>query len=128
MAVDANILIFERMREELRSGKTLAAAVRAGEQRAWPSIRDSNSSTLITCAVLYFFGQQFGATIIMGFAVVLAIGVAVSLFSAIFVTRTLLEVILSQSWARRSGLFGMELPDVEVPTRPARRSALGTRS
>src|SRR5579864_7371031 len=96
MAVDANILIFERMKEELRSGKTIAAAIRAGEDRAWPSIRDSNTSTLITCAVLYFFGQQFGATIIMGFALVLAIGVAISLFSAIFVTRTFLEMLLSQ--------------------------------
>jgi preprotein translocase subunit SecD len=109
MAVDANILIFERMKEELRSGKTLAAAVRSGEDRAWPSIRDSNSSTLITCAVLYFFGQQFGATIIMGFALVLAIGVVVSLFSAIFVTRTFLELLLSQPWAQKSGLFGLDI-------------------
>ena len=68
--------------------------IRAGEDRAWPSIRDSNTSTLITCAVLYFFGQQFGATIIMGFALVLAIGVAVSLFSAIVVTRLFLELLL----------------------------------
>jgi preprotein translocase subunit SecD len=109
MAVDANILIFERMKEELRSGKTIAAAIRAGEDRAWPSIRDSNTSTLITCAVLYFFGQQFGATIIMGFALVLAIGVAVSLFSAIFVTRTFLELLLSRSWAHSPRMFGMRI-------------------
>ena len=109
MAVDANILIFERMKEELRSGKTIAAAIRAGEDRAWPSIRDSNTSTLITCAVLYFFGQQFGATIIMGFALVLGIGVVVSLFSAIFVTRTFLELLLSQSWAHSPRLFGMHI-------------------
>jgi preprotein translocase subunit SecD len=109
MAVDANILIFERMKEELRTGKTLGAAVRSGEDRAWPSIRDSNTSTLITCGVLYFFGHQFGATIIMGFALVLAIGVIVSLFSAIFVTRTFLELLLSRPWAQKSSLFGLDI-------------------
>src|ERR1700716_2405098 len=114
MAVDANILIFERMKEELRSGKTIAAAIRAGEDRAWPSIRDSNTSTLITCGVLYFFGQQFGATIIMGFALVLAIGVVISLFSAIVVTRTFLELLLGRSWAHNSRLFGMEIAPNQV--------------
>ena len=127
MAVDANILIFERMKEEIRSGKTLAAAIRAGEGRAWPSIRDSNTSTLITCAVLYFFGQQFGATIIMGFALVLAIGVLVSLFSAIVVTRTFLELLLSSSWAHNSRLFGMELPPPPEPRVTRRTIAAGTR-
>jgi preprotein translocase subunit SecD len=130
MAVDANILIFERMKEELRSGKTIAAAIRAGEDRAWPSIRDSNTSTMITCAVLYFFGQQFGATIIMGFALVLGIGVLVSLFSAIFVTRTFLEVLLSQSWAHSPRLFGMRIEPNQIGgvTAPSRRTAVaGTR-
>jgi len=130
MAVDANILIFERMKEELRSGKTIAAAIRAGEDRAWPSIRDSNTSTLITCAVLYFFGQQFGATIIMGFALVLAIGVAISLFSAIFVTRTFLELLLSQGWAHSPRLFGMAIAPNQIGgvTAPSRRPAVvGTR-
>jgi preprotein translocase subunit SecD len=130
MAVDANILIFERMKEELRSGKTIAAAIRAGEDRAWPSIRDSNTSTLITCAVLYFFGQQFGATIIMGFALVLGIGVVVSLFSAIFVTRTFLELLLSQSWAHSPRLFGMHIAPHQIGgvTAPSRRPAVaGTR-
>jgi preprotein translocase subunit SecD len=129
MAVDANILIFERMKEELRSGKTIAAAIRAGEDRAWPSIRDSNTSTLITCAVLYFFGQQFGATIIMGFALVLAIGVAISLFSAIVVTRLFLELLLSQTWAHSSRLFGMDIAPNQIGgTTPTRRPAVaGTR-
>ncbi len=128
MAVDANILIFERMKEELRSGKTIAAAIRAGEDRAWPSIRDSNTSTLITCGVLYFFGQQFGATIIMGFALVLAIGVAVSLFSAIVVTRLFLELLLSQTWAHSSRLFGMEIAPSQVGGVVGRRPAtVGTR-
>jgi preprotein translocase subunit SecD len=126
MAVDANILIFERMKEELRSGKTIAAAIRAGEDRAWPSIRDSNTSTLITCAVLYIFGQQFGATIIMGFALVLGIGVVVSLFSAIFVTRTFLEVLLSQSWAHTDRMFGMHIEANQVggAAVPSRRPAV----
>jgi preprotein translocase subunit SecD len=130
MAVDANILIFERMKEELRSGKTIAAAIRAGEDRAWPSIRDSNTSTLITCVVLYFFGQQFGATIIMGFALVLGIGVVLSLFSAIFVTRTFLELLLSQSWAHSARLFGMQIAPSQIGgvTAPSRRPAVaGTR-
>src|SRR5712692_5216659 len=129
MAVDANILIFERMKEELRSGKTIAAAIRAGEDRAWPSIRDSNTSTLITCGVLYFFGQQFGATIIMGFAFVLAIGVLISLFSAIVVTRTFLELLLSQSWAHSARLFGMEIAPNQVggASAPRRTAVVGTR-
>jgi preprotein translocase subunit SecD len=128
MAVDANILIFERMKEELRSGKTIAAAIRAGEDRAWPSIRDSNTSTLITCAVLYIFGQQFGATIIMGFALVLGIGVVVSLFSAIFVTRTFLELLLSRSWAHRDRMFGMHIEAAQVggAAVPSRRPAVAS--
>jgi preprotein translocase subunit SecD len=125
MAVDANILIFERMKEELRSGKTVAAAIRAGEDRAWPSIRDSNTSTLITCAVLYFFGQQFGATIIMGFALVLAIGVLISLFSAIVVTRMFLELLLSSRWAHNPKLFGMPISPAQLAgSTPSRRTAL----
>ncbi|GAC1315521.1 MAG: protein translocase subunit SecD [Chloroflexota bacterium] len=129
MAVDANILIFERMKEELRSGKTVAAAIRAGEDRAWPSIRDSNTSTLITCTVLYFFGQQFGATIIMGFALVLGIGVVISLFSAIVVTRLFLELLLSQTWAHSARLFGMEIAADQVGggNRPRRAAVAGTR-
>ncbi|MBI2953181.1 MAG: protein translocase subunit SecD [Chloroflexi bacterium] len=91
MAVDANILIFERMKEELRTGKTLGAAIDAGFARAWTSIRDSNISTLITCAILFWFGSNFGASIIKGFALTLAIGVVISMFTAITVTRTFLK-------------------------------------
>src|SRR5260370_5092289 len=90
MAVDANILIFERLKEELRSGKTLGAAIEAGFNRAWTSIRDSNISTMITCAVLYEFGQTFAASAIVGFATTLFIGAAVSMFTAIVITRTCL--------------------------------------
>lgn len=110
MAVDANILIFERMKEELRSGRSLGAAIDAGFERAWSSIRDSNVSTLITTGILYYFGQTFGATLIMGFALTLGIGVLVSMFSAIFVTRSLLRLAVGRGWAMRPWLFGMELP------------------
>ncbi|HEY3310803.1 MAG TPA: protein translocase subunit SecD [Anaerolineales bacterium] len=94
MAVDANILIFERLKEELRSGKSLRQAIDLGWQRAWPSIRDSNSSTLITCVILYIFGNTFGASMVKGFSVTLALGVIVSLFTAIIVTRTYLHTLM----------------------------------
>jgi preprotein translocase subunit SecD len=110
MAVDANILIFERMKEELRLGKTVGAAIDAGFSRAWPSIRDSNSSTLITCGILYWFGSNFGASIVMGFAVTLAIGVAVSMFSAIVVSRSFLRIVVGRRAALNPSLFGMPAP------------------
>jgi preprotein translocase subunit SecD len=91
MAVDANILIFERMKEELRAGRTLRAAIDAGFDRAWTSIRDSNLSTLITCVILYWFGSNFGASVVKGFAITLFIGVLISMFTAITVTRTFIR-------------------------------------
>jgi preprotein translocase subunit SecD len=94
-ALDANILIFERMKEELRSGRTIQQAVRLGWERAWTSIWDSNIATLITCGILYFFGSTSGATIVKGFSITLIVGIGVSLFTAIFVTRTLLTVVLN---------------------------------
>jgi protein-export membrane protein SecD len=93
MAVDANILIFERMKEEIRGGRSLTSALGAGFDRAWTSIRDSNISTLITCTILYIFGSNFGASIVKGFAITLAIGVMINLFTAITVTRTLLRTL-----------------------------------
>ncbi len=93
-ALDANILIFERLKEELRGGRGLRPALDLGWRRAWPSIRDSNIATLITCAILYWFGLAFGATIVKGFALTLFIGVIVSLFTAILITRTLLLAAL----------------------------------
>jgi len=105
MAVDANILIFERTKEELRAGRGLKAAIEAGFDRAWPSIRDSNVSTFITCAILYWFGNEFGAAPVMGFALTLFIGVAVSMFTAIIVTRTFLRLISLTPVAKRVGLF-----------------------
>ena len=94
MAVDANVLIFERLKEELRAGRTLRQAIDLGWNRAWPSIRDSNSSTLITCVILYLFGNTFGASMVKGFSINLALGVLVSLFTAIIVTRTFLHLAL----------------------------------
>ena len=94
MAVDANILIFERLKEELRAGRNLQQAIELGWSRAWPSIRDSNISTLITCVILYTFGNTFGASMVKGFSVTLALGIGVSLFTAIIVTRTFLHTLL----------------------------------
>jgi preprotein translocase subunit SecD len=95
MAVDANVLIFERMKEEMKAGRTLEAGVAGGFRRAWPSIRDSNVSTFITCIILYWFGGTFGAFIVKAFAVTLFLGVAVSMFSAITVTRTFLTALVN---------------------------------
>ncbi|MBI4506897.1 MAG: protein translocase subunit SecD, partial [Chloroflexi bacterium] len=106
MAVDANILIFERTREELRQGRTLGGAIEVGFRRAWSSIRDSNIATLITCAILYWFGANFGASIIRGFALTLAIGVLMSMFTAITVTRTFLRIVESAS-VDRPGLAAL---------------------
>ena len=93
MAVDANILVFERMKEELRAGRNLNSAMEAGFSRAWTSIRDSNISTLITCAILFYFGSSFGAGTVKGFAVTLALGVVINLFTAIIVTRTFMRLV-----------------------------------
>ena len=103
MAVDANILIFERTKEELRLGKPLAAAIEAGFNRAWNSILDSNVSSLITAGILYWFGSST----IRGFAFVLIIGVLTSMFTAITVTRTVLRLVVQQDGARKAALFGV---------------------
>ena len=102
VAVDANILIFERTREEIRAGRTIRTAIEAGFNRAWPSIRDSNISTFIICAVLFGFGSGG----VRGFALTLAIGVAVSMFSAITISRNLLRVTGTVPGAMRGRLFG----------------------
>lgn len=108
MAVDANILIFARLKEELRLGKPLSTAVEAGFDHAWPSIRDSNISSMITAAILYWFGRYTGASIITGFALTLFIGVAVSMFSAITVTRTFLRLMIDAGMGRHRRWFGVE--------------------
>lgn len=105
MAVDANILIFERMKEELRTGRSLLASIEMGFNRAWPSIRDSNVSTFITCVILFWFGSRFGASLVTGFAVSLFIGVAVSMFSAIVISKTLLKISGSTPLGKQPKLF-----------------------
>jgi len=104
MAVEANVLIFERMREELRWGKPLASAIEEGFKRAWTSIRDSNVSSLITCGVLFWLGTS----IIKGFALTLAIGILISMFSAIIVTRNFLRLVVNEKIERKGWLFGVQ--------------------
>jgi preprotein translocase subunit SecD len=107
VAVDGNTLIIERLKEELRHGRRLNTAVEVAFERAWTSIRDSNFATLITCAILFWFGNQFGASIVKGFAVTLGIGVFISLFSSVFVTRTFLHLFTDHfNFEGRSKLFG----------------------
>ena len=103
MAVDANILVFERMKEELRDGRSLRSALEHAFGRAWTSIRDSNLSTLITCAILFYFGSNFGASMVKGFAVTLAWGVVINMFTAITVTRTFMRLVVERlgDWLKR---------------------------
>jgi len=109
MAVDANILVFERTKEELRAGRSLNAAIEEGFRRAWLSIRDSNISSLITCLILIWFGSS----LIKGFAITLAIGILVSMFSALTVTRTFLFLIVSRWMERHLWLFGVRVASTE---------------
>jgi len=102
MAVDANILIFARTREEIRQGKTVSQAIDSGFKRAWPSIRDGNVSTIITCLILMFFGTSS----VQGFGTTLFIGIAISLFSAMVITRTLFVLILGEWLEKRTWLLG----------------------
>ncbi|HEY7349179.1 MAG TPA: protein translocase subunit SecD [Ktedonobacterales bacterium] len=125
MAVDANVLIFERVKEELRGGRTLSQAIDVGFKRAWPSIRDSNASTLITCGILYWFGSNFGASIIVGFATTLFLGVVISLFTAITVTRTFLNLLVPTGVATHPALFG--LPRGAITVGSTRRASLERR-
>jgi len=101
MAVDANVLIFERLKEELRSGKMLQDAVLEGFGRAWTSIRDSNVSSIITSLILYWLGTS----VVKGFALTLIIGILISMFSAISVTRTLLFAAMSPRMQKMRVLF-----------------------
>ena len=109
MAVDANVLIFERMKEELRAGRTVGAAVEAGFNRAWTAIRDSNITTFIACVVLIWLGTSsaFHASMVSGFAITLLIGVALSMFTAIVITRTFLRLIVARRLMTKPSAFGM---------------------
>jgi preprotein translocase subunit SecD len=112
MAVDANILIFERTKEELRAGKTLVSAIEAGFNRAWNSIFDSNMSSIITAGILFYFGSA----VIRGFALVLIIGVLLSMFTAITLSREMLRWVVRQPWARRASLYGVGEDEFTVAT------------
>jgi preprotein translocase subunit SecD len=107
MAVDANVLIFERMKEELRGGRSLAAAVETGFDRAWTAIRDSNITTFIACLVLFWLGGTLGAFTVRGFALILFIGVALSMFTAITVTRTFLRLIIGSQVITNPAAYGV---------------------
>ena len=100
MAVDANILIFERMKEELRKGATLREAILTGFDKAWSSIRDSNIATLVICGILLIFGRSFGASVVVGFAITLGIGVMISMFTAVVVTRTFVRIVMGRNSER----------------------------
>jgi preprotein translocase subunit SecD len=108
MAVDANILIFERMKEEVRIGRTLASSMEVGFNRAWPAIRDSNFSTIITCLVLLWFGDRLGGGLVTGFAISLLIGVLLSMFTAVVLSRNLLQLLAWVGLGRRIALFTPE--------------------
>ena len=108
MAVDANILIFERTKEELRAGRTLFTAINSGFDRAFTSIFDSNMTTIITCAILYCCGTS----IVKGFALTLAVGVMVSMFSAITITKNFMHLIFGTGKLTHPGLFGLKASDI----------------
>ena len=108
LAVDANILIFERIKEEIRLGRGLASAMDVGFNRAWPAIRDGNVSTLITCVVLLWFGNRLGGGLINGFALTLLVGVLVSMFTAVLVSRNLLQALQAMGLGRMANLFTPE--------------------
>ena len=112
MAVDANILIFERMKEDLRGGRSLGAAAETGFNRAWTAIRDSNITTFIACLVLFWLGGTLGALMVRGFALTLFIGVALSMFTAIVVTRTFLRLIIGSQVVSNPAAYGVPVQTV----------------
>ena len=112
MAVDANILIFERTKEELRGGRSLGAAVETGFNRAWTAIRDSNITTFIACFILIWLGSELGARMVSGFAITLVIGVALSMFTAIVVTRTFLRLIIGGGVIKNLAAYGVSVQTV----------------
>ncbi len=112
LAVDANVLIFARLKEELRRRKSLATAIEDGFREAWPAIRDSSVSTMITSVILYMFGNSFGVSIIKGFALTLGLGILISLFSALFITRTLLRLVAPMRMAQNLWFFEIDSEEI----------------
>ena len=115
LAVDANVLIFARLKEELRRGRPLAVAVEQGFEHAWPSIRDSSVATLITSTILYWFGSNFGVSIIKGFALTLALGMFVSLFTSVVITRTFLRLVVGSGRFNNVWLYAADAPRGSAP-------------
>lgn len=115
LAVDANVLIFGRLKEELRRNKGLRTAIEAGFDEAWSAIRDSSVSTLITSTILYLFGNNFGVSLIKGFALTLFLGVILSLFTAVTVTRTLLRLVVPLGISQNLWFFGVDEDDTVPP-------------
>ena len=109
MAVDANILIFERTKEELKMGRSLFSAINSGFERAFTSIFDSNMTTIITCVILYIFGTG----VVKGFALTLAIGVLISMFSAITVTKNFMHLIFGTGELKHPALFGLSADEIQ---------------
>ncbi len=110
MAVDANVLIFERIKEEIAAGNSITEAIDVGFSRAWVAIRDSNIATLLICVILWMFGRSFGASTVQGFAITLGIGVLISMFTAVFVTRTLVNIVIgwnAKRFSKNSKLLGV---------------------
>jgi preprotein translocase subunit SecD len=118
LAVDGNVLIFARLKEELRRGRPLKVAVEEGFTHAWPSIRDSNISTFITTMILYWFGSSFGVTIIKGFALTLGLSIPISVFTAVVITRTFLRLIVESGAFRSHWWYAVEEPSQPSTTRP----------
>lgn len=110
MAVDANVLVFERIKEELKKGKSVGYAIDEGFKRAWPSIRDGNVSTLITCFILMWFSTS----LVKGFAITLSLGILVSMFSAMIVTKSLLRFCLTKKLANLTWLYGVKIKKEEL--------------
>lgn len=119
LAVDANVLIFARLREEYRRGRDIRSALELGFVESWPAIRDSSVSTLITSIVLFVFGNSFGVSLIKGFALTLGLGIVVSLFTALVVSRTFLRLVLPLFSDERAWWFGVDRRESSPTVQPA---------
>jgi preprotein translocase subunit SecD len=107
MGVDGNVLVAERLKEELRRGRTLGAAIEEGFRQSWTAIFDANVTVFIACAVLYWLGNTFGNFLVIGFATTLFIGTALSMFTQVVVTRTFLRTVVGLGMARSPGAYGV---------------------
>jgi preprotein translocase subunit SecD len=107
MGVDGNVLVAERLKEELRRGRTLGAAIEEGFRQSWSAIFDANVTVFIACAVLYWLGNTFGNFLVIGFATTLFIGTALSMFTQVVVTRTFLRTVVGLGMAKSPGAYGV---------------------